>query len=156
MPRIAEMIESKFLKKEDVDPPVLVTIDRVAQNNVAMQGADPEMKWCLYFVELDKPMVLNSTNIHLAGAACASDDTDNWLGKQIVLYNDPNVSFGGKLTGGIRIRAQRKAQEPVVPQRKTAPPQPKGHFDDMKDDVPFVSCGLGDDVIFRKLHWSAE
>lgn len=146
MPKIGEMIESKFLKKEDVDPPVLVTVDRVAQNNVAMQGADPEMKWCLYFGELDKPMVMNSTNIHLAGQACGSDDTDDWLGKKIVLYNDPNVSFGGKLTGGIRIRAQRKVQEPVVPQRKPAPQQAApaaaaqraaGHFEGMADDIPF-------------------
>jgi hypothetical protein len=130
------MIESKFLKKEDVEPPVLVTIDRVAQNNVAMQGADPEMKWCLYFLELDKPMVMNSTNIHLAGSICGSDDTDDWAGKQVVLYNDPNVSFGGKLTGGIRLRASKKVVQPVVPQRKPAA-APAGKFDDMKDDIPF-------------------
>ena len=138
MPKIGEMIESKFMKKEDVDPPVLVTIDRVAQNNVAMQGADSEMKWCMYFLEMDKPMVLNSTNIHLASAACGSDDTDEWMGKQVVLYNDPNVSFGGKLTGGIRIRAKKAIVEPVVPQRKH--PQAgsstvgKGQID---DDIPF-------------------
>lgn len=137
MPKIGEMIESKFLKKEDVDPPVLVTIDRVAQNNVAMQGADPEMKWCLYFAELDKPMVLNSTNIHLAGQACASDDTDEWMGKKIVLYNDPNVSFAGKLTGGIRIRAQKKAVEPVVPTRKIAHEKTGNPAGDMDSDVPF-------------------
>lgn len=143
MPKIGEMIESKFLKKEDVDPPVLVTIDRVAQNNVAMQGADPEMKWCLYFLELDKPMVLNSTNIHLAGSACGSDDTDGWMGKQIVLYNDPNVSFGGKLTGGIRIRARKAVVEPVVPVRKTTPAvatRPltgSAALAAMDDDIPF-------------------
>ena len=137
MPKISEMIESKFLKKEDVDPPVLVTIDRVAQNNVAMQGVDPEMKWCLYFLEMDKPMVMNSTNLHLAGNACGSDDTDDWIGKKIVLYNDPNVSFGGKLTGGIRIRSQKKVQEPVVPQRKTVPSRPATQAANLDDDIPF-------------------
>ena len=136
MPKISEMIESKFLKKEDVDPSVLVTIDRVAQNNVAMQGVDPEMKWCLYFLEMDKPMVMNSTNLHLAGNACGSDDTDDWIGKKIVLYNDPNVSFGGKLTGGIRVRSQKKVQEPVVPQRKTVPSR-AATVADLDDDIPF-------------------
>jgi len=153
MPKIGEMIESKFLKKEDVDPPVLVTIDRLTQQNVAMQGADPEMKWSMFFLELDKPMVLNTTNLHLCSQACGSDDTDDWMGKQIVLYNDPNVSFGGKLTGGIRIRSRKKVVEPVVPQRKVPAPateQPEGNrrqahaplagnkgFDDLESDIPF-------------------
>ena len=141
MPKISEMIESKFLKKEDVDPPVLVTIDRVAQNNVAMQGVDPEMKWCLYFLEMDKPMVMNSTNLHLAGDACGSDwdsgSTEEWIGKKIVLYNDPNVSFGGKLTGGIRIRSQKKVQEPVVPQRKAVISRTANPVADLDSDIPF-------------------
>lgn len=136
MPRIGEMIESKFLKKEDVggERGVLVTIASVQQANVAMPGADPEMKWALSFAELDKPMVLNSTNIHMCAKACGSDNTDDWMGKKVVLYEDPNVSFGGKLVGGIRLRAPKTQAAPVVPERKV---QPKGHFDDMKDDVPF-------------------
>ena len=31
--------------------------------------------------------------------------------------------------------------------------EPAGKFDDMKDDIPFASCSLGDDVIYRKLRW---
>src|SRR3990167_9597425 len=108
MPRVGEMIESKFLKKEDVggERGMLVTISGVKQANVAMQGADPEMKGTWSFEELDKPMVLNSTNIHMCAKACGSEDTEDWMGKKIVLYEDPNVSFGGKLVGGIRVRAQ--------------------------------------------------
>ena len=135
MPKIHEMIESKFLKKEDVDPPLLVTIQRISQENVAMQGADPEMKWAMFFEELDKPMVLNSTNLHLCAKACNSDDTDEWLGKKVVLYNDPNVSFGGKLTGGIRIRAQKKQVEPVVPVKKGGSSVVGGGV--IEDDFPF-------------------
>ena len=135
MPRIGEMIESKFLKKEDVggERGVLVTISGCQQANVAMQGADPEMKWTLAFAELDKPMVLNSTNIHMCAKACGSDNTDDWMGKKVVLYEDPNVSFGGKLVGGIRIRAQITRAAPVVPQKKT----PIQQLQDMPDDVPF-------------------
>ena len=133
MPKIGEMIESKFLKKEDVDPPVLVTIDRVAQNNVAMQGVDPEMKWCLYFLELDKPMVLNSTNIKRLARACG-DDTDEWTGKQVMLYVDPDVEFAGNVVGGLRVRGLPKAQ-PETRQVRDAPNG--GKFDDMMSDVPF-------------------
>ena len=49
--KVGEMIESKFLKKEDVGGArgVLVTIAGLDQANVAMQGADPEMKWTMRF-----------------------------------------------------------------------------------------------------------
>jgi hypothetical protein len=119
MPRVHEMIESKFLKKEDAERPVLATISTVDQQNVAAPGAGNEMKWCMHFKELDKPLVLNSTNIQLCKSIFGSDDTDDWLGKQIVLYNDPNVSYAGKLTGGIRVRAPKKQAQ--APQAEQAP-----------------------------------
>jgi len=133
--RAGEMIESKFLKKDDVggERGMLVTIATLKQANVAMQGADPEMKWTMSFEELDKPLVLNSTNIHACAKACGSEETDDWTGMKIVLYEDPNVSFGGKVTGGIRIRAQRVQAAPVVPQRKT----PMQQIQDAPDDIPF-------------------
>jgi hypothetical protein len=120
MPKVSEMIESKFLKKEDVngETGILVTISGCFEINVALPSAEPVMKWGLSFEELDKPMVLNSTNINMCAKACGSENTDDWMGKKVVLYEDPNVSFGGKLVGGIRLRAQRKQTAPVVPERK--------------------------------------
>lgn len=45
----------------------------------------------------------------------------------MVLYDDPNVSFGGKLVGGIRVRAARnqaapKSQPKSAPQYDEEPP----------------------------------
>lgn len=128
MPKTSEMRESKFLKKEDVGRGVLVTIASCRQHNVAMEGASPEQKWCLTFQELDKPLVLNSTNIQLCEQICGSDDTDHWAGKKIVLYTDPNVSYAGKLVGGIRMRAPKPS---AIPQPA---PEPV-HITD--DDIPF-------------------
>lgn len=132
MPKTSEMKESKFLKRGDVARPVLATIESVVQMNVAKEGAEPEMKWCLHFSDVDKPMVLNFTNIQLCERICGSDDTDHWAGKKIVLYDDPNVSFGGKLTGGIRVRAPKQPSA----QPKPAPaPVAVAEIDD--DDIPF-------------------
>lgn len=128
MPRIGEMMSSKYLKKEDVGQGALVTIAGVKKMNVAVEGADPEYKWTMSFQELDKPMVLNSTNIQLCAKACNSEDTDEWIGRKVVLYDDPNVSYAGKLTGGIRIRA---------PRNQPAPAKPVSQFDDLASDVPF-------------------
>jgi hypothetical protein len=112
MPRINDMVESKFLKKEDVGEGALLTITGVTQHNVAKQGAGEELKWCVEFEEIDKPMVLNVTNMRAIEKIVGSDDTDNWTGVKIVLYEDPNISFQGKLTGGIRIRPPKKTVAP--------------------------------------------
>lgn len=129
--KASQMIESKYLKKEDLDGEVIVTISKIGQGNVAMEDQPQDLKWMIRFNEFTKPMVLNSTNIQLLVKACESDDTDDWLGKEIILYVDDNVSFGGKLVGGIRIKSAKPA---------SAPKRPIGRaetFDDMKDDIPF-------------------
>ena len=127
MPNINTMKASKFLKRDDVGRGMLVTIDGVSQENVAKEGAPEELKWCIHFRETDKPLVANFTNLQLIARACGSEDTDDWEGKQIVLYDDPNVSFGGKLVGGIRVRAPKAGTRPT--------PQPEPEPED--DEIPF-------------------
>ena len=121
MPRTSDMRESKFLKQSDVGAGALGTIEDCIQMNVAKEGADHEMKWCLTFAEIDKPLVLNSTNIQLCEKIFGSDNTDEWRGKQIVLYTDPNVSYGGKLVGGIRVRAKKTKTATVAAPVASAP-----------------------------------
>ena len=130
MPKVSEMRESKFLKQSDVGAGMLFTITGCHQHNVAVSGADPEMKWCLAFHEADKPLVLNQTNAQLCAQIFGSDDTDDWTGKKVVLYTDPSITYGGKLVGGIRVRAPK-------PQTK-AKPAPAVVPDDVDDDpIPF-------------------
>lgn len=86
---------------------MLVTIRQITQENVAKSGAPEELRWCIHFEECDKPAVLNSTNGQIIASIVKSEETDNWAGHKIVLYDDPTVSFGGKLVGGIRVRAPR-------------------------------------------------
>lgn len=133
MPKTSEMRESKFLKQADVGRGALGTVESVTQMNVAKEGADHEMKWCMSFHEIDKPLVLNSTNIQLCEKIFGSDDTDQWIGKRVVLYADPNVSFQGKLVGGIRVRAPKpSAVAPPLP-----PPVQAPATDLTDDDIPF-------------------
>lgn len=125
------MVQSKYLKTADIPDPVIVTITKVGKVNLAKEDAAPDFKWAIRFKELEKPMVLNATNIKICEKVLGSDDTDEWVGKEIVLYTDDNVSFQGELVGGLRFKGQEK-----VPQKVT--PKPAGtKFDDMADDVPF-------------------
>lgn len=134
MPNISVLKTSNFIKKEDCDPPRLVTIADVREENVAKEGAPEDMKWCLHFKEMDKPMVLNSTNGQIIAKITGSAETEQWTGRKVVIYHDPSVSFGGKLVGGIRCRAP-KGTAPVKPVAAPAPAPVED--DEPMEDVPF-------------------
>lgn len=147
MPRVNEMIESKYLKKEDVGDGKLMTISGFEKQNVAPQGEPAENKWTVYFDETSKPLVLNTTNLNLLSMICGSDNTDDWVGKKVVLFNDPSVSYGGKLIGGIRVRkpqGRAARANDAAPARPAQPTHaqvqrdlaPAGD-DDFDSDIPF-------------------
>ena len=115
MPSVDDLTVSKYLKQNDVEPAVDVTISGYDQVNMAKQGEPAEMKWVLNFEELEKPLTLNSTNGNLIEACTGTRDFNGWIGKRIQLYCDPLISFGGKVTGGIRVRQAGSATMGAVP-----------------------------------------
>jgi hypothetical protein len=128
MPNVNDLKKSKFLTQKDVVPPVLVTITGYEQVNVAKDGADEELRWTLTFKEHEKPLVLNSTNGNILASIFGDGDFDAWVGKKVVLYNDPTIQFAGKMTGGIRVRAPKQNAKPAPEPEPTAPED---------DDIPF-------------------
>lgn len=134
MPDIGEMSESRFLKRTDVGAGKLVTIAACEKQNVAKKDEKPEYKWTLTFEELEKPMVLNKTNSELVAMISGERNSDNWAGVRVVLYDDPTIAFGGKLVGGIRIRAPRGAAAQRPPTSK--PPQSELEPEE-GDSIPF-------------------
>lgn len=125
MPKTSEMIVSKFLRKEDFDEDQVCTIKTVSLEEVA-QG---ESKWVVFFRERDKGMVLNLTSIKVLEQAFG-DDTDHWIGNKVMIYVDPNVSFQGRVVGGLRLRPPKKSKP------APSPPRPETH-EDFDDDIPF-------------------
>ncbi len=104
--RVSDLKNSRFLTQNDCEPAIVVTISHAERQNVAPPDAEPDNKYCLHFKEPDvKPHVLNVTNGKMIEKLLGSDDSDDWIGKQVVLYRDDSVSFGGNLVGGIRVRA---------------------------------------------------
>jgi hypothetical protein len=128
VPKVSEMIQSKFLRKEDFDEDRVMTIKSLKLED--MPGDDGTQKWVLYFREEAKGMALNVTTIRVLEQAFG-DDTDHWIGNKVKVFVDPNVSFGGKIVGGLRLRTPKAGPKPPP----TAPaPAGGGEFD---DDIPF-------------------
>lgn len=130
----SDLKQSKYLAKSDVEPPILVTIRDCSQESVGLPGEDEILKWALHFEETDKPMILGPTTGSQIAAILGSDESDQWIGQKIVLYNDKTVMYKGKCTGGIRVRAPKNQAAPAqpnpgrpkpapAPARKPAPPQ---------------------------------
>jgi len=126
---------SKYLTKEDADPKKLVTIRKFAMETIEGRGKADD-KWVVYFNEFEKGMVLNPTNQKLmlmALGLTADSDTNDAIGKKIVIFNDPSVQdLNGELVGGIRIRKYNPS--PNAQPTQSAPPPTEPTFD---DDIPF-------------------
>jgi hypothetical protein len=105
MPNIDQMVTSKFLKKDHVGRAgKTFTIKAVTERNVAKENEPKELKWCLEFVEVDTPMVLNKSNLQLAAIALGSKQSEDWINKKVTVYEDPTIQHKGEMKGGLRIK----------------------------------------------------
>ncbi len=126
--RTSQMVQSKFLKKEDFPEPAVLTIKGVTLEEV---GRGDE-RWVLHFNEKTKGIVLNVTKIRQLEAGYG-DDTDLWVGRKVKVSHDPTVMMGQQVVGGIKFTLPSNLP-------KTAPkaePEPVKDFDDDLDSVPF-------------------
>jgi hypothetical protein len=137
--KASEMIPSKYLKKEDIERDTLCTVKKLTTADVSMDQSGDDMKWIIHFQEFAKGMVLNVGNIRTLEETLG-EETDDWIGKKIVVYVDPNVMFSGKRVGGIRLRAPRNqaassADAKIAAQEMSRQQaQAKPEFD---DELPF-------------------
>jgi hypothetical protein len=104
MPSVDDLSQSNYLKQNDVEPAVDVTITGWREVTMKNNDKPDEQKYVLDFAELDKPLTLNQTNGKVIEVLTGTSDFNGWAGKRIQLYKDPLISYGGKITGGIRVR----------------------------------------------------
>lgn len=119
--------QSKYLAKSDVgEDGLILTIKGFRMETLKSDEGD-EDKMVMHFMENVKPMVLNRTNAQLVGVATGCKTAGEAKGKQVVVFNDPTVGFGGKITGGLRIKKV-----------SGAPKQPAKSDDEFGDSgIPF-------------------
>ncbi len=116
---------SKYLAKEDVGIAGMnLTIAKFTRETVG-SGKDQEECAILHFTENMKPMVLNKTNKNRIKHYLDAKTAEEVIGKVINAYNDPDVEYGGEITGGLRLRGAQSvgASDPLD--------------DDPSDPIPF-------------------
>ena len=108
-----EAYPSNYLGQEDVDPPRIFTIKTVTRELVT--GDDGEkLKTIMSFRDCNQQFILNGTNWDICAEIFASDDSDDWVGRQLELFRDPTIKFGTKLTGGTRVRLPGGVNPPAA------------------------------------------
>ena len=118
-----EALPSNYLGKEDFPKPCLAQIAHVEMEDIKSERG-VERKPVLhimgpsYDVDVARGVILNGTNWDVLEEIAGESDSDAWQGVQIVIYVDPNVKFGARRVGGIRIRAPK----PTAAAAETSPP----------------------------------
>ena len=102
---------TKFIQKSDVERGILVTIEKVTEENVAPESQAEEVKFVIHFVEAYKPWAPGIETLENIKQIAGTGNVDDWSGTRIVLFIDPDVRFAGKKVGGIRCRAPKEQPE---------------------------------------------
>jgi len=126
--KFSDTRESKYLKQSDVKQPTKVTIANFTIESVG-QGAEAENRVICYFARAKKGMVVNTTNQATLEELFHTDETDEMIGKQVVIWTDPSIMFGTKRTGGLRFMDtyqinQHFGATAMTPAAPTAPSVP--------------------------------
>lgn len=100
MPSYKTHFPSTYLEKEDLKNREF----RVAIGEIATEKVGDDQKMVIYFQGAQKGMVCNRTNADTI-ADLYGEDTDSWIGRELILYVDPTVMYAGKRVGGVRVKA---------------------------------------------------
>ena len=104
--KVREMFPPKYLNKDDICEPQILTIRECRMENIEFEE-NIETKPILYFEEYeDRGLVLNKTNAMTLEELYG--DSDEWPGHKIEVYVDSSIRFGSKKLGGVRFRVPSK------------------------------------------------
>jgi hypothetical protein len=112
---------SKFLSATDIGTRKIRTkIVKVRKEEMRGQDGTKRTRFVLFLEALDKALVLNAINkdrlVDGLGRVPAK-----WVGASIGVFVDPDVVFGGKKTGGVRLRVLEPFQAKPAPKPAQAP-----------------------------------
>ena len=111
--KAGDVFPSKYISQADVlECPGQVmrgTITQVYMGPVKNDNGHDENKALMQISCSDKEFILSARINWETLEREYGYDSDEWLGKPVELFVDPNVTFGAKRTGGVRVRVPKAA-----------------------------------------------
>ena len=108
-----EQYPSKYLKAADLGDGNITGTITAYKVEVVGQGSNQEDRLVLEFREsVPKPLVMNRTNCEAVEKLAGTDDTEQWIGRKVVLYA-AETTFQGKVVPCVRIKAPKPANKPA-------------------------------------------
>jgi len=113
--KATDFLTGNFIKKEDVQAEdvtlTIANVEPVQFTNADTQQVDRRLQVTF---NNDKKLTLNATNLQILIKRFGAH-TQNWIGQAVTLYFDDNVTYAGRLVGGVRIRVPKvRAQGPTL------------------------------------------
>lgn len=102
----ADVFPTRFLKAEELDEDVQVTIKKVVLEELEQKDGTKADKPVCYFEEGPKGLILNKTNWALI-AKQHGDESDEWVGKTVILTT-VDVDAFGDVVSAIRVKPPKK------------------------------------------------
>lgn len=97
-----QLCPSPHLSAEDIGETGASQVFTIKAVGFSAVGQDQERKGVLYFVEEDRGMVLNRTNLKRL-VVLHGNETDSWIGRRVEVYAS-ETDFGGKTVPCLRVR----------------------------------------------------
>lgn len=104
---------SKYIKSSDLPEDGVAVPFTITSVETEEIGKDKQIKPVIYFKGHDKGMVANKTNCNTIAKALGSRDTDDWVGKTILLYST-EVQFGDEMVESIRVKLKAGKAAPAA------------------------------------------
>ena len=137
--KTSEAFPSDYLKASDLNgKSVNVTIESVEMVDMG-QGRDKESKLLIKFVGKQKGLVCNKTNAGTIEKITGTDETDEWVGKNITLVAR-EVEFQSDMVWAIRVSLKAPgaaAPKPAAGKKAAPAPEPEAEAAAESDEVPF-------------------
>jgi len=109
-----EFYPSPYLRAEDIDGPVAVTIESVRAEKFSGQRGEPDvLKPVTFFRELKKGLIVNRTNYRSIMEITGQEDTDDWAGARLLLRVEQVPAFG-EVVDALRVRPIPKSKRPRI------------------------------------------
>lgn len=102
---ISKYLKPRFIKKEDCQPPLRLTITGAEEKTYSGFNEDAKDK---VIIDLESKSgekfrhSLNDVNLRTIAKAFGTE-TGLWTGKDVILRHDPDVKMQGEIVGGIRV-----------------------------------------------------